>query len=253
MQRAAVHRCSGIVPGSARVTIPVLRRTTPLRYVLRRARDMFVMSPSVPNQRLYLITPQLDDTASFARDLDAVLAAADIAAILLRLADADERTLIERVKTLAPIVQRRDVALVLAGRPELVARCGADGAHLTGVETFAAALPLLKPALIAGAGGLRSRHDAMLAGENAADYVMFGEPDRRGHTPPLEETQERLEWWAGLIEVPCVGYAGSLGDVETLAPTGADFIALGEWIWTEPQGASAVLAAAAGLLAAAAA
>ncbi len=211
------------------------------------------MNPSVPRQRLYLITPQLDDTAGFARDLDSLLAAADIAAVLLRLADADERTLIERIKTVAPIVQRRDVALLLAGRPELAARAGADGAHLTGVETFAAALPLLKPALIAGAGGLRSRHDAMLAGENGADYVMFGEPDRRGHTPPLPETEERLAWWAGLIEVPCVGYAGSLGEVETLARTGADFIALGEWIWTEPQGAAAVLAAAAGLLAAAAA
>jgi thiamine-phosphate pyrophosphorylase len=211
------------------------------------------MSPDITPQRLYLITPQLDDTAAFARDLDALLAAADIAAVLLRLADADERTLLERVKTLAPIVQRRDVALLLSGRPELAARSGADGAHLTGVEAFASALPLLKPDRIAGAGGLRSRHDAMLAGENGADYVMFGEPDRRGHRPPLEEIEERLEWWAGLIEVPCVGYAGSLGEVETLARTGADFIALGEWIWTEPQGAAAVLAAAAQLLAAPAA
>jgi thiamine-phosphate pyrophosphorylase len=174
-----------------------------------------------------------------------VLAAADIAAVLLRLADADETTLVARVKTVAPAVQRRDIALLLAGRPELAARAGADGAHLTGVEAFAAALPLLKPGLIAGAGGLRSRHDAMLAGENGADYAMFGEPDRRGHRAAFEELLDRLEWWAGLVEIPCVGYAASLGEVETLARTGADFVALGEWIWTEPQGAAAVLAAAA--------
>ena len=60
--------------------------------------------------------------------------------------------------------------------PQLAARAGADGAHLTGIEAFAAALGALKPDRIAGAGGLRSRHDAMLAAEAGADYVMFGEP-----------------------------------------------------------------------------
>jgi len=39
VQREAVHRRSGIVPGLAFVTVPVLQRTTPLRSVLRRARE----------------------------------------------------------------------------------------------------------------------------------------------------------------------------------------------------------------------
>ena len=211
------------------------------------------MSPQNPRQRLYLVTPPLEDTAGFAQNLDAVLAVADIAAVLLRLAEADERTLAERAKSFGAVVQRRDVAVLLDGRPELAARAGADGAHLTGIETFAAALPLLKPGLIAGAGGLRSRHDAMLAGENGADYVMFGEPDRRGHRPAFAEVQERLEWWAALVEIPCVGYAASLDEVEVLARSGADFIALGEWLWTEPSGADAVVAEAARHLAAPAA
>lgn len=211
------------------------------------------MNPSDARQRLYLVTPPLADVAAFAGGLDAVLAAADIAAVLLRLADADETALAGRAKSIGAVAQRRDVAVLLDGRPALAARAGADGAHLTGIETFAAALPLLKPGLIAGAGGLRSRHDAMLAGENGADYVMFGEPDRRGHRPAFAEVQERLEWWAALFEIPCVGYAASLDEVEALARTGADFIALGEWLWTEPRGADAVVMAAARQLAAAAA
>src|SRR6202167_2265796 len=143
------------------------------------------MKPPRPRQRLYLFTPilggtSLDDTAAFAREIEAALAAADIAAVLLRLAESDERTLINRAKAAAEIVQRRDVALLIEDKPELVARAGADGAHLTGIEAFAAALALLKPDRIAGAGGLRGRHDAMLAAETGADYVMFGEPDRHG-------------------------------------------------------------------------
>jgi thiamine-phosphate pyrophosphorylase len=206
-----------------------------------------------PRQRLYLVSPRLDDAAAFGRAVEAALGAADIAAVLLRLGDGDERTLVNRAKTIAAIVQRRDVALLIDGHPEIAVRAGADGAHLSGIEAFAAAVGALKPDRIAGAGGMRSRHDAMLAAETGADYVMFGEPDRRGQRPPLEEIEDRLEWWADLIEVPCVGYAGSLGEVEALARTGADFVALGEWIWTEPQGAAAVLAAAAQLLAAPAA
>lgn len=199
----------------------------------------------VSRPRLYLFTPRIDDAEAFAGALEAALAAGDVAAVLLRLADSDERALINRAKAIAAIVQRRDVALLLDGHTEIVGRVGADGAHLSGIERFAAALATLKPERIAGAGGLRSRHDAMLAGENRADYVMFGEPDRAGRRLPFPVELEHLSWCAELIELPCIGYAGSLDEVAAVAQTGADFVALGEWIWTHPQGAAAAVAQAA--------
>ena len=112
---------------------------------------------SVPRQQLYLITPLVDDAASFAAELERALGAGDVAAVLLRLAQSGERSLIERVKTIGAAVQSRDIALVVDGHPEIVARAGADGAHLTGITAFAAALATLKPDRIAGAGGLRTR------------------------------------------------------------------------------------------------
>ena len=199
--------------------------------------------------RLYLVTPPLGDPASFLPDLGAVLAAGDIAALLLRLEAADERTLINRAKSVAAVVQRRDVALLLDGHPELAARASADGAHLFGIAALTEAIGALKPDRIAGAGGLRSRHDAMLAGEAAADYVMFGDPDARGGRPPLETVIERLTWWSQLFEPPCVGYAGSQDEIAPLAQAGADFIALGEWLWMQNEGPAAAIAAAALLLA----
>ena len=208
---------------------------------------------SAPPQRLYLVTPPVADTAAFARELDAALASADIAAVLLRLAEADERALINCAKAIAALVQRRDVALLLADKAEIAARAGADGAHLSGIERLTAALSLLKPDRIAGSGGLRSRHDAMLAAEAGADYVMFGEPDRDGRRLSFDELLERLTWWAELFQIPCIGYAASLDEVGPLAQTGADFIALGEWIWTAPQGVTRAIAAAAEYLAAPAA
>jgi thiamine-phosphate pyrophosphorylase len=203
-----------------------------------------------PRQRLYVVTPRVEDPALFARDVDLALTAGDVAAVLLRLADGDERTQIARVKTIATAVQRRDVALLIDGHAEIAARAGADGAHISGIEAFVAALPLLKPDRIAGAGELLSRHDAMLAGESGADYVMFGEPDRRGRRLPFEELEERLLWWAEILEIPCVGYADRPDEVAALARTGTDFVALGEWIWTEPKGVAAAIAVAAESLAA---
>ena len=206
------------------------------------------MTATSPRPRLYLVTPAISDPALFAGALEHALGAIEIAAVLLRLADGGERALIERTKQIAAAVQPRDIALVVDNRPEIVARAGADGAHLSGVEKFAAALALLKPERIAGAGGLRSRHDAMLAGEAGADYVMFGEPDRNGRRPSFEELQERLTWWADLLEIPCVAYAAGKEEVAPLVRTGADFIALGDWIWSAPEGVAKAVAAAAARL-----
>jgi thiamine-phosphate pyrophosphorylase len=194
----------------------------------------------------------LNETAAFARALDAALAAGDVAAVLLRLAEADERATIHRTKTVAAVVQGRDIALIIDGRPEIVARAGADGAHLNGIDALRAALPTLKPAHIAGAGGLHSRHDAMLAGEADADYVMFGEPDHGGSggRPSLEALTERLAWWAELFQPPCIGYAAGKDEVRPLAEAGADFVALGDWIWTERGGTDRAVAAANDILAA---
>lgn len=207
------------------------------------------MTTGRPQPRLYLVTPELDDAATFAAALDPVLAAGNVAAVLLRLKEGDERRLINRAKSVIAAVQRRDIALLLDGRPELAARAGADGAHLAGIEALRDALPTLKPDRIAGVGALHSRHDAMLAGEANADYVMFGEPDRRGDRPSIEALEERLAWWAELFQPPCIGYAASAGEIRQLAQAGADFVALGEWIWTESGGAEKAVAEASETLA----
>ncbi len=190
-----------------------------------------------PRQRIYLVTPPVGDSETFSPALAAALDAGDVAAVLLRLADTDERTLVNRAKAIAAVVQPRDIALLVDGRADIAIRAGADGAHLTGIEALTAALGALKPDRIAGAGGLRSRHDAMLAAEAGADYAMFGEPDHsggqgnQGNRPAFDSVLERIAWWAELFQSPCVGYAENLDEVGPLAQAGADFVALGDWIW----------------------
>jgi thiamine-phosphate pyrophosphorylase len=201
-----------------------------------------------PAPRLYLVTPRIEDAPAFSAPLAAALAAGDVAAVLLRLAPADERTQINRAKMLGAIVQGKDVALLLDGNVDLVARAGADGAHVTGLAKFTEAIAELKPARIAGCGGMTSRHDAMAAAELGADYVMFGEPIETGERPSFEAIEERVVWWAEVFEAPCVAFAASLDEVAALVKAGADFIALGDWVWRDSAAIAATIADAARLL-----
>jgi thiamine-phosphate pyrophosphorylase len=202
-----------------------------------------------PAPRLYLVTPALGEVDDFAQTLAAATGAADIAAVLLRLKDAGERELIKRVKVIAAPVQAKGAAVLLDGRADIVAKAGADGAHLTSLDAFTAAAPALKPERIAGCGGLKTRHDAMIAGEQGADYVMFGEPDRDGRRPSFAAVVERIEWWAELLEIPCVGYAADPSEAAALASAGADFVALGGPLWDDARGTAAAVAEAAAQLA----
>ncbi len=201
-----------------------------------------------PQPRLYLVTPPLGDAEDLTAPLSDALAAGDIAAVLVRLAGGDERTQINRVKTLAPIVQRREAAVLIDGHAELVARAGADGAHMTGIDDFNEGIGRLKPDWIVGAGGLHTRHDGMSAAEAGADYVMFGEPDADGQRPSFEAILERVTWWAEVFEAPCVAYAESLDEIAPLVAAGADFIALGDWLWRDPGHIAATVAATVPLL-----
>jgi thiamine-phosphate pyrophosphorylase len=181
--------------------------------------------------RLYLVTPPVGNPADVADGLADALNATDIAAVLLRLADGDEAAQLERIKALRILIQSNGAALLLDGHAALVAPAEADGAHLTGIDAFKAAAPMLKPARIAGCGGLVTRHDAMLAAESGADYAMFGEPDATGRRPSFDAVVERVAWWTEIFQVPCVAFAGNLGEVEQLARVNAEFVAVGDAIW----------------------
>jgi thiamine-phosphate pyrophosphorylase len=189
----------------------------------------------------------VDDPAAVAGLADA-MSGADVAAVLLRLPDADERSLINLVKKVAPAVQDRDAALLLAGRDDIVARSGADGAHLSNVDALRDAVARLKPKNIAGVGGLRTRHDAMTAGEAGADYVMFGDPDEAGNRVSFDAIIDRVGWWAEVFEVPCVAYAARLEEIDALAAAGADFVAIGGAVFDDPRGLKTALAEAAARL-----
>src|SRR5258706_13208377 len=69
--------------------------------------------------RLYLVTPPVADPDAVANDLADALNATDIAAVLLRLADGDERAHLDRIKALLILTQSNGAPRLLNDHAEL--------------------------------------------------------------------------------------------------------------------------------------
>jgi thiamine-phosphate pyrophosphorylase len=199
---------------------------------------MLLTSRNPPGCLLYLITPLLSaaDAGAFAKVFAEVVEAAPIASALLRFAPGAQS---DAKAIVAPVLRAAiaaDCALLIENDGRLAVRLGADGVHISGAGSdLAAAVDGLKPERIVGAGFLRTRDEAMMAGEAGADYVMFGEPHRGAPTTESPSLAEHVAWWAEIFETPCVAYAPTITAVGALADAGADFVALGDAIWGRPS------------------
>jgi thiamine-phosphate pyrophosphorylase len=195
---------------------------------------------------LYLVTPLLSaaDADVFGRSFAEALGAAPIACALVRFAPGSGPHAKAIVAPLLPPARQADCALLIENDTRLAARIGADGVHVAGAgEDLVEAIKSLKPERIVGAGSLRTRDEAMTAGEMGTDYVMFGEPHGGAQTMGLASLMsltERVAWWAEIFETPCVAYADTIEAAGTLADAGADFVALGDAIWASSSPAAAV-------------
>lgn len=205
---------------------------------------------SRPACGLYLVTPPglasgavaLDDFAGLlARTLDA----APVEALLLRTGGGEgprpDDALEAEIERLLPLAHDRGVPLVVEERADLAARLGCDGVHTAGDRRAVAALRrALGADAIVGAAAGASRHAAIEAGEAGADYVSFGFFDPEPQPPEAE----LLTWWQEMMELPAVAMGGiTLENAVALAEAGADFLALRNAVWNDPQGAAKALKA----------
>lgn len=202
-----------------------------------------------PPARLYLITPpRIDDVDLFAATLETALEAGDVACVQIRCKTGDR---IDEAATRAvgeaiiPMLQARNIAVVINDSPALALDLGADGVHV-GPEDVSVkeARRLLGPDAIVGATCKDSRHVAMEAGEAGADYVAFGafHPTQTKAVTAAADP-DILTWWQEMMELPCVAIGGITPEnAEALVRAGADFLAVCSGVWDHPEGPAAAIA-----------
>lgn len=230
--------------------------------------------------QLYLISPPKIELKDFAKSLEAALSAVPpacgggvgggsntamppltspppraggispfIGAFQLRLKEANDAQIKAAIQELLPICRAHEVAFIINDRVDLCADLHLDGVHL-GQEDLEK-MPIEKARKIIGEDAVlgvtchASRHLAMEAGEQGADYVAFGAfyPTTSKPLEKLEKwgtpTPEILEWWTTTADLPCVAIGGiTPKNCLPLVQAGADFIAVITAVWEHPKGPS---------------
>lgn len=193
-----------------------------------------------PDCQLYLLTPPvLTDLEGFSAQLQAALDAGPVAALQIRLKPADDQTISEAVRRLAPFAQSRGVAVILDDRPDLAASLGCDGVHVGQSDaSVASARRIMGKSAMIGATCHDSLHLGMEAAEAGADYVAFGaffptDTKATSHRPD----PDILSIWQEAMEVPCVAIGGiTVDNASILIDAGADFLAVSQGVWGHPEG-----------------
>lgn len=192
---------------------------------------------------LYLISPASigDD---FAQKLEAALSAAPVAAFQLRLKGIDDHAIARLAPPLQEICARHEVAFIVNDSIGLAKRLGADGVHLGQDDgSVADARAALGREAQIGVTCHDSRHLALQAGEEGADYVAFG----AFYPTTTKEVSHHpdpsiLGWWSTICGIPCVAIGGITPDnVAPLVKAGADFVAVCGAVWNDPDGPAAAV------------
>lgn len=198
-----------------------------------------------PACRLYVISPERFVLSEFIPQVEQAFEGGDIGAFQLRLKGVAEADVRACAKALHPVVARHGAAFILNDYPKIAADIGADGVHLGEDDMpVAQARKIVGPEMIIGASCHASRHRAMEAGEDGADYVSFGAFRHTETKAPHERPDpEILAWWSTYTVLPCVAIGGiKAHNLAPLVRAGADFIALVTAVWNHPAGPKAAVA-----------
>ena len=186
--------------------------------------------------KLYLISPPNINVNEFIFSLDDVLNTGLVSCFQLRLKNVKDEDIIESSKALKPICNKYNVPFILNDRLDLVNKVEADGVHLgEGDGSILEARKLLGPKAIIGASCYNSKHLAMEAAEEGADYVAFGAFfDTITKDPKTKADMNIIKDWTLISNIPCVAIGGiNSSNCKELVDAGADFIAVVGSIWNK--------------------
>ncbi len=181
--------------------------------------------------RIVLIAPP----GASAERVVAALGGGDVASLILPQYGTGEAAFQSFAEQVTPAAQAAGVAVIVAGDTRIAGRIHADGIHVEeGKAELAETIGKFQDRIMVGAGGAKSRDEALELGEERPDYMFFG---RFGYDTRPEPHNRNLalgQWWAEMIEIPCIVMGGTdISSVEAVAATGAEFVALSVAVFAE--------------------
>ena len=174
--------------------------------------------------RLFLVAPEAASAETIVACAEAASKAGDVASIVVPPAV---------LATVTGKLQGFGTAVLVGGDASLAGSC--DGVQVGGGGQIAALRKSLPKNAFIGAYCGASRHAAMQAGEDGADYVALDQSAEAVDEPIIS-------WWSSLFEVPCVAYEPvTPGDLDILLPQNPDFIRPSDEMWQSADAARRIV------------
>ena len=178
--------------------------------------------------RLVLIASPAGEVPATPQAIAKAMKGGDVASVLLARFGAAEEEFRNWAGQAVPLIQAVGAAAVIVDDTQAAGRTKADGVHISGGKAVLAdAVAKFQPRWIVGTGVPSSRHDALELGEERPDYLFAGKLDGDAQPEPNPKALDLAEWWAAMIEIPCIVMAGYAPEsVVAAAKTGAEFVAV---------------------------
>ncbi len=189
--------------------------------------------------QIYLISPEKIELKTFSIRLENVLKTGLVPAFQLRLKGYEKSEVTKIARELKKICHQNNCLFLLNDSCEVAAAVGADGVHLGAEDGSIAEIRKKFPTnFIIGASCYDSRHLAMEAGEQGADYISFGAFfSSKTKISRGKPTTEILEWASEMTDLPIVAIGGiTEQNCSALIKAGADFLAVVSYAWDHPDG-----------------
>ncbi|MBU6140003.1 MAG: thiamine phosphate synthase [Proteobacteria bacterium] len=189
--------------------------------------------------KIYLISPEKIDLKNFSPRLEKVLKTGLVPVFQMRAKGSEKKEIIKTARELQKICNQNNCLFLLNDSYQIALELNAGGVHL-GVDdgSILEARKNCPENFVIGASCYDSRHLAMEAGEQGADYISFGAffPSKtkvsRGK-PKLEI----IEWANEMTNLPVVTIGGITDkNCEYLVRAGADFVSVISYVWDHPEG-----------------
>jgi thiamine-phosphate pyrophosphorylase len=189
--------------------------------------------------QIYLISPPKIIIDQFLVDLEAALQTKKIPVFQLRLKGYDDDEVVQLGKEILVVCRKYNTQFILNDRLDLALKIGADGVHFGDSDgNITEAKKKVSANFVIGASCYDSKHIAVQAVEEGADYVSFGaffnSPTKNSKGNP---TPEILEWCDEILAVPSVAIGGITAEnCRDLVKSKADFLAVISYVWSNPKG-----------------
>ena len=192
--------------------------------------DYFMIVSKQP--QIYLISPPQIKLDDFFKKLKKIAQKVEISCLRLSLSSSLENNIIETTINVKSLTDSLGIPILIEDHYKLVPQLNLNGVHLTnGSKSVKHVRKYLGSKYIIGAYCGNSKHNALIAAENGADYISMGPLVTQNLGNEDVVPIEIFSWWSEFIEIPIVA-EGALNKhiIEELS-SNTDFIAITNEIW----------------------